>query len=103
MGALEKRIKVFVLEGGGLSREPLPECDPMNFAPRHTAPTLLLNGRYDMGFPVESSAKPFIHLLGTPEKDKRLVLFYAGHVPPLNSEVKREILDWLDRYMGPVR
>jgi dipeptidyl aminopeptidase/acylaminoacyl peptidase len=26
----------------------------------------------------------------------------AGHVPP-RMELIREILDWLDRYLGPVR
>jgi dienelactone hydrolase len=103
MGALEKRIKAFVLEGGGLNSGSRPECDPLNFAPRHTASTLLLNGRYDMLFPLETSAKPFIQLLGTPANDKRLVLFDGGHVPPLTTDVKREMLLWLDRYLGPVR
>ncbi len=103
MGALEKRIKVFVLEGGGLTNERLGECDPVNFAPRHTAPTLLLNGRYDMEYPVETVARPLIKLLGTPERDKRIVLFDGGHIPPLNSEVKRQLVNWLDRYLGPVK
>jgi formylglycine-generating enzyme required for sulfatase activity/dienelactone hydrolase/predicted Ser/Thr protein kinase len=103
MGALEKRIKVFILEGGGLITGPRPECDPLNFAPRYIAPTLLLNGRYDMGFPLETSAKPFFQLLGTPAKDKRMVLFDGGHLPPLTTDVKREMLLWLDRYLGPVR
>ncbi len=103
MGALEKRIKVFVLEAGGLGNELMPEVDPMHFAPRHKAPTLLLNGRYDTAFPLETSLKPFIQFLGTPEKDRRLMLFDTGHVPPLTSEVKKEILSWLDRYLGPVK
>jgi eukaryotic-like serine/threonine-protein kinase len=106
-GALEKRIKVFVLEAGGFgsdpTNDPRPESDPMNFAPRHTAPTLLLNGKYDMAFPVETSAKPFFQLLGTPVKDKRLALFDGGHLPPLTTNVKREMLLWLDRYLGPAR
>ncbi len=31
------------------------------------------------------------------------MLFDTGHVPPLTSEVKKEILSWLDRYLGPVK
>jgi hypothetical protein len=41
-------------------------------------------------------------MLGTPEKDKRLVLLEGGHVPASPNEVIREVLDWLDLYLGPV-
>ncbi len=81
----------------------LPEIDPVNFAPRHLAPTVILNGRYDTGFPVETSAKPLLELLGTPKKDKALVLFDGGHVPPMDSKLKKVIIDWLDRYFGSVQ
>jgi formylglycine-generating enzyme required for sulfatase activity/dienelactone hydrolase len=103
MGALEKRIKVFVLEAGGLIHGSMPEADPVNFEPRHIAPTLMLNGKYDMSFPLETSARPFFQLLGTPAKDKKFVLLDGGHLPPLTTDVKREMLLWLDRYLGPVR
>ena len=102
-GALEKRIKVFVLEGGGLVQEDLPEIAPVNFAPRHTAPTVIFDGRYDIVFPVDTSAKPLLQRLGTPENEKALVLFDGGHVPPLDSKLEKEILDWLDRYLGKVQ
>jgi len=39
--------------------------------------------------------------LGTPAADKRLALFEGGHVPPVQG-LMREVLDWLDRYLGPV-
>jgi hypothetical protein len=39
--------------------------------------------------------------LGTPEEDKQHVVFDSGHIPPRISMIK-EILDWLDRYLGPV-
>lgn len=53
-------------------------------------------------FPVETSQAPLFQLLGTPAEDKRHVVFEdAGHVPP-RIAVIREILDWLDRYLGPV-
>ena len=36
-------------------------------------PTLMLNGRYDSFFPVESSQKPFFQHLGTPAADKSTI------------------------------
>ena len=102
-GALEKRLTLFVLEAGGLAGERLPEDAPANFAPHHTAPTYMFNGRYDLLFPVETSAEPFIDLLGTPKQNKALILYDGGHAPPLDSKLKKDMLDYLDRYFGPVR
>jgi len=98
---LEKRRKVAVLRGGYLE-EGIPETETINFAPRVTIPVLMINGRYDLGSPFETSQLPMFRFLGTPQKDKRHVLFDTGHVPPRNGIVK-ETLDWLDRYLGPVR
>jgi hypothetical protein len=50
-----------------------------------------------------TSARPLLNSLGTPKQDKKLVLFDGGHVPPLDSKLMKEMLDWLDRYLGPVR
>ncbi len=41
----------------------------------------MLNGRYDHFFPVESSQLPLFRLLGTPEKDKKHVIYETGHAP----------------------
>ncbi len=44
-------------------------------------------------------------LLGAPERDKRLILWDGGHVPP-NGQIMiniKETLDWFDRYLGPVK
>jgi hypothetical protein len=76
--------------------------DLFNFAPRVTMPVLMLNGRNDFGRPKKSSQDPLFRLLGSPEKDKRQVVFETGHVPP-TIEVIKEVLDWLDRYLGPVQ
>ena len=105
--ALENRVKVAVLEAGGLdpSGRPLPEADLVNFLPRIRIPVLMLNGRYDTTFPVEISQVPMFRLLGTPEKDKRHVILEGSHAVLVSArnEVIRETLDWLDRYLGPVR
>jgi eukaryotic-like serine/threonine-protein kinase len=65
----------------------------------------MLNGRYDTTFPVEISQVPMFRLLGTPEKDKRHVILEGSHVVLVSArnEVIRQTLDWLDRYLGPVR
>jgi eukaryotic-like serine/threonine-protein kinase len=102
--SLEPRLKTAVLLAGGL--EPFmsvaPEIDSINFAPRITTPVLLLAGRNDFYFGVETSQKPLMNLLGTPAEHKRHVIFEnAGHVPP-RLGVIREVLAWLDRYLGPV-
>lgn len=73
-----------------------PEVDQMNYVPRVTTPTLLINGDTDFYCPVETCAKPFHRLLGTPEPHKRLVVTQSGHFPPRNDMV-RETLDWFDR------
>jgi eukaryotic-like serine/threonine-protein kinase len=75
---------------------------PNRMVSRITVPVLLLAGRYDYIFPVETSQVPFMDLLGTPKKDKRHVVFEAGHLPLPRSELIRETLEWLDRYQGPV-
>ena len=103
MAAVETRIKVVVLVSGGLEFQPtLPEVDPFNFAPRVRQPTLMLNGRYDFAFPVETSQLPLFQLLGTAASDKRQVIAEGGHWPPQDLLVK-ETIDWLDRYLGPVQ
>jgi eukaryotic-like serine/threonine-protein kinase len=101
--AVEDRFKALVLINPGfyLSKT-LPEVDQLNFAPRVKAPILMLNGRYDFIFPVGPSQEPMFRLVGTPKENKRRVVFETGHNIPLN-EVTKETLNWLDRYLGPVR
>jgi len=102
--ALEPRLKTAIFLAGGLEPEWThpPEVDPLNFAPRIKIPFLMLSGRYDFIFPVDASQKMLFKLVGTPAEHRRYVLFEnAGHIPP-RLDVMREILDWLDRYLGPV-
>ena len=103
MISMEPRIKLAILVGGGFDfGKPLPEVDAINFAPHVQVPVLMVNGRYDFFFPTETSQKPMFLALGTPPKDKRHVVFEAGHVPP-NDLMIKEILDWLDKYQGSAR
>jgi eukaryotic-like serine/threonine-protein kinase len=100
--AVERRLRAVVLLSGGLPPIPRPpEADPINFAPHITAPTLMLNGRDDFIFPLDSVAKPLFSLLGVPADRKRLAVHEGGHIPPLN-ELIRDVLGWFDQYLGPV-
>jgi dienelactone hydrolase len=103
--AVEKRIKAAILSSGGLQLtiHYLPEADPFNFVTHVTIPVLMLNGRYDTGFPLESSQRPLFQFLGTPGKDKKHVIYEGGHGAFPRPGAIRECLDWLDKYLGPVR
>jgi hypothetical protein len=68
-----------------------------------TIPVLMLNGRYDDSFPVEASQRPLFRLLGTPARDKKHVVYEAGHGDYPRGAAARERLDWLDKYLGQVR
>jgi dienelactone hydrolase len=100
--AVEKRIKVNVLYVAGLCfQRALPEADAINYIGRVKQPTLILNGELDFFFPAETSQKPMFELLGTPAADKKRLVYPGGHSVP-RTEMIKESLEWLDRYLGPV-
>jgi formylglycine-generating enzyme required for sulfatase activity len=100
MAAIEPRTRVVVLEIGGLEfARALPEVEPINYVTRVRQPTLMLNGQYDYFFPVETSQKPLLKLLGSPVRDKKLVISEGGHFVP-RPQLIGEALGWLDRYLG---
>ena len=100
--ALEPRLKTAVLYVAGLElQRGQPDVEPINFLPRIRMPVLMLNGRYDHFFPVETSQLPMFRLLGTPPDKKRHVIYDGGHFVPRGLLIS-EVLDWLDRYLGTV-
>ena len=99
--ALEPRFRVAVLHAGGFTYRPLPaEVDPVNYVSHVRVPTLLLSGRHDYLLPLETSQKPFFTLLGTAPGDKKHVIYEAGHDSLPRTQLARESLAWLDRYLG---
>ena len=104
MLATEPRVKAAVLLAGAMRPVgALPEVDPINFLPRVTIPVLHVTGKYDSSYPVDLAQRPFFDLLGTPPRDKRQVTLPVCHailVPEVRTIVVREVLDWLDRYLG---
>ena len=98
--AVEPRFRAAVLWSGGFPMTPrLPEVEALNFAPRVKTPVLMLNGRQDFAFPVESSQKPMFRWLGTPDADKHHGIYEGGHVFPF-ARIIKDTLDWLDKYLG---
>jgi eukaryotic-like serine/threonine-protein kinase len=103
MPAVEKRFKAIVLNVGGMEMEKaLPEVDQLNYLPRIKQPILMLNGKYDMFFPVETSEKPMFAFLGTAPEDKKSIIYESGHLVP-RTDFMRETLNWYDKYLGPVK
>jgi len=100
--ATEDRVRVAILRVGGMRANVRPDSNYLNYVPRVKVPILMLNGRYDMFFPFDTTVKPMFELLGTPPENKRLRLYETDHFVPQNEYV-RETLAWLDRYLGPVK
>jgi dienelactone hydrolase len=104
--ATEPRLRVGVLTDGGLTSttDKPPEVDQFNFASHVTVPVLMVNGDSDFIYQLETAQKPLFNLLGTPADRKRHVIFHSGHfvIGQQRSQVVKEILDWFDKYLGPV-
>jgi dienelactone hydrolase len=99
---VDHRFKAAVLQIPGLNFAPRrKEVDEFNYLSHVRVPTLVLNGRYDDVFPLETSAIPFFQHLGVPAEHKRHRVYPTQHFLP-RDETIRETLDWLDRYLGKV-
>jgi dipeptidyl aminopeptidase/acylaminoacyl peptidase len=94
-----------VLLFGGVGQERyLEPVEPLNFAPRVRIPVLMLNSRQDFRFPLETSQNPLFDALGSPAGQKKHVLIDAyGHYTPRQDDWVKEIVDWYDAYLGPVK
>ena len=105
--ALEERIRLAIFIGGGgwiWQDSPMPSADPIRFAPRIKVPTLMLNGLYDSIFPYDISQEPLFNFLGTAAEHKVHKIYPTGHgvSGPYREQKQRDILEWLDKYLGPV-
>ncbi|HEU4990381.1 MAG TPA: protein kinase [Gemmatimonadaceae bacterium] len=101
----QARLRAAVLlDGGYFLNRPAPGTDQADFAPRLKIPVLMVNGRYDFSFPMDQAQDPLFRMLGTPAADKRHVVLETPHdVRADRPDLVREVLSWLDRYLGPVR
>jgi formylglycine-generating enzyme required for sulfatase activity/dienelactone hydrolase len=101
---LQDRLRAAVfLDGGYFLVSPGPGTDQADFAPRMKKPVLMVNGRYDFTFPVQTAQDPLFRMLGTPAAEKRHVLLETPHdVTQDRPRLVKEVLSWLDRYLGRV-
>jgi len=102
--AIEPRLRTGVLMSGGFETWDIPsEVDPVNYAPRVAVPVLMVNGRDDFDLEYATKQVPMFRMLGTPPANKKHAVFQGGHIPTRRQEPIKEMLDWLDHYLGPVK
>ncbi len=101
---LQNRLKTVVLLDGGFFLEPPPPGgDQADFASHLKLPVLMVNGRYDFTFPVETAQDPLFKMLGAPPAQKKHVVLDTPHdVTEQHTQLVAAVLDWLDRYLGRV-
>jgi dienelactone hydrolase len=101
---LQDRLRTAIfLDGGFFLMSPHPGVDQVDYAPRLKIPVLMVNGRYDFSFSLEKAQNPLFAMLGTPAADKRHVIMESPHdVTIRRPQLLREVLGWLDKYLGPV-
>lgn len=103
MLSIEPRVRAGVLVVAGLLfQRSLPEVDQLPYTTRVEIPILMLNGKYDFFFPYDTSQLPFFDLLATPPEHKKLVAQESSHAFS-QTELAKESIAWLDRYLGSVR
>ena len=114
MLAVEERIKFALICNGGFGGMGLmnvwPAADPIHFAPRVRCDILMINGQQDLIFPLNTSQKPMLKMLGKlyegtdDQIDKDHMTYPGGHsnYQFLNSDVRENVLEWMDDHLGPV-
>jgi hypothetical protein len=61
----------------------------------------MISGKYDWIF---SGKDALLRLVATPAQDKKAILFDTAHdVSEQRTDLIREVLAWLDRYLGKIR
>ncbi len=98
----QNRLKaVVLLDGGYFLDVPAKGADQVDFAPRLRKPVLMVNGRYDFSFPLDRAQDPLFRALGASATDKRHVVLETPHdVRADRPALVREVLGWLDKYLG---
>lgn len=99
--AVEDRVDTVILVAGGVRDIGQPEVNSLNYVHRISVPLLTLNGRLDTILSYEHATRPMYEMVATPEEHRVLKGYDTDHIPP-KAEYVKEILDWLDKYFGPV-
>jgi dienelactone hydrolase len=105
MLAVEDRLDTGILVVGGIPPVETPRSfDTALYAQRVTVPVLMVNGREDALARLKTTQIPMYELLGTPKEHKKHKLYPGGHgvFGLFYKQIRGDVLDWLDRYLGPV-
>jgi dienelactone hydrolase len=107
--AVEPRFRTAILLLSVCFNDPrfarLPPATPMRFLPYIHMPVLSIAGAQDYVFSDGPAClKHEFSLLGTPARDRKNLLYPGSHGMwgTFGYQARAEILDWLDRYLGPV-
>jgi hypothetical protein len=101
--AQDRPKAVVVLDGGYFLYPPPAGGDQADFATRLKKPVMMVNGRFDSVFSVDTAQDPLFKMFGTPPADKRHVEFDTAHdVTERRAELIQNVLAWLDKYLGRV-
>jgi dienelactone hydrolase len=104
--AIEERFDTGILAMGGLTMgyTSMPSGQPFNFVPRIKIPILMVNGREDSLYPLETKQVPLYKLLGIPEEHKKHITYPRRHslIGSSRVQMQKDIIAWLDKYLGPV-
>ena len=94
--AIDDRVTSAVLNVAGLCFQAAdPSVEAYIYTPRVKCPVLMLNGKYDVFFPLETSQDPMFEFLGTPDDQKKHYVFPSGHYVPRQKLIE-EHLAWLN-------
>jgi eukaryotic-like serine/threonine-protein kinase len=106
MLATEDRIKTGIFALGGLVPIELPRSfDFALYAQRVKAPVLMVNGSEDALLPWQASQRPLFEFLRLSSPQTEYKPFPGGHgvlEGRFCELIRAEVLDWLDRFLGPV-
>jgi predicted esterase len=101
---LQDKFRTVVLLDGGYFPWTMPAgTDQAEFAPRLKLPVLMVNGRYDFSFPLHTAQEPLFSMLGTPAGEKEHLVLETPHdVTVRRPQLVKNVLAWLDKYLGAV-
>jgi len=103
--ATENRFRLGLFLSGGIGAgKKKPVINETIFAPWVKVPVLMINGRHDFIFPIETSQKLMFDLLGIDKEDKEHFTLDTGHsvFATHRQQAIKKVLEWLDRHLGQV-
>ena len=64
----------------------------------------MINGKEDWFLPYETSQIVMYDLFGTPDEDKAHKVYPGGHgiLGLFSTQIKKDVIGWLDNYLEPV-